>query len=130
MRYIVNNAQMKAAEADCNARLISYSEMMFNAGNAVADSVIARYKPCLTAVICGAGNNGGDGFVIAKLLEERGFKVRTVLVNGEPRTDCAREHFDKLNKENSVCLVPHAYYHRNLGGWEGQGTSKFSAKTG
>ena len=100
MRYIVSNIQMKAAEADCDARFISYSEMMNNAGNAVAKKIIESYKPCLTAVMCGSGNNGGDGFVIARLLGERGFRVRTVLVNGEPHTDCAREHFGKLNKEN------------------------------
>ncbi len=100
MRYVVNNSQMKAAEADCNERLINYSEMMFNAGKAVAESIAERFMPCLTTVMCGAGNNGGDGFVIARLLEERGFKVRTVLVNGEPRTDCACSHFGKLNKEH------------------------------
>lgn len=100
MRFIVSNAQMKAAEADCDSRFISYSEMMNNAGSAVARSIIENNAPCLVAVMCGAGNNGGDGFVIAKLLAERGFKVRVVLVNGEPRTDCAREHFVKLNKEN------------------------------
>ncbi|MCM1167388.1 MAG: NAD(P)H-hydrate dehydratase [Lachnospiraceae bacterium] len=100
MRFIVNNAQMKAAEADCNARFISYSEMMFNAGSAVTESIISRHKPCLAAVLCGSGNNGGDGFVIARLLSERGFKVRVVLVSGEPRTDCAREHFGNLHKEN------------------------------
>lgn len=99
MRFIVNNAQMKAAEADCDSRLISYSEMMHNAGKAVAESIIVRFKPCHTVVMCGAGNNGGDGFVIAKLLAERGFKIRVLLVNGEPRTDCAREHFVGLNKD-------------------------------
>ena len=105
MRFIVSNAQMKAAEADCDSRFISYSEMMNNAGSAVARSIIENNAPCLVAVICGAGNNGGDGFVIAKLLAERGFKVRVVLVNGEPRTDCAREHFGKMNKENVHSLA-------------------------
>lgn len=100
MRFIVNNAQMKAAEADCDARFIGYSEMMFNAGRAVAESIAARFRPCLTAVMCGAGNNGGDGFVIARLLAERGFKARVILVNGEPRTDCARGHFGKTNKDD------------------------------
>ncbi|MBD5129305.1 MAG: NAD(P)H-hydrate dehydratase [Ruminococcaceae bacterium] len=99
MRYIVSNTQMKAAEADCDSRFISYSEMMNNAGSAVAGSIIENNAPCLTAVLCGAGNNGGDGFVIARLLAERGFKVRVVLVNGEPRTDCAREHFGFPNGE-------------------------------
>ena len=80
MRFIVNNAQMKAAEADCSARLISYSEMMFNAGKSVAEGIAARFEPCPAVVMCGAGNNGGDGFVIARVLGERGFRVRTVLV--------------------------------------------------
>lgn len=100
MRYIVSNAQMKAAEADCDSRFISYSEMMNNAGSAVAKSIIENNAPRLAAVMCGAGNNGGDGFVIARLLAERGFKVRVILVNGEPRTDCAREHFGFLNGGN------------------------------
>jgi len=103
MRFIVTNAQMKAAEAECDKRFISYSEMMNNAGRAVANSIIADNSPCLATVMCGSGNNGGDGFVIAKLLAARGFKVRTVLVNGEPRTDCAREHFGNLH--NNVYLL-------------------------
>ncbi len=105
MRFIVTNAQMKAAEAECDKRFISYSEMMDNAGRAVANSIIADNAPCLAAVMCGSGNNGGDGFVIAKLLAERGFKVRTVLVNGEPRTDCAREHFGNLHNNNVYSLA-------------------------
>ena len=105
MKYIVSNAQMKAAEADCSARFKSYSEMMYNAGVEVAKSVAARFKPCLAAVMCGAGNNGGDGYVIARLLGEHGFKVRVILVNGEPRTECAREHFGKLNSENVYLLA-------------------------
>ena len=90
---------MKAAEADCNAAFISYSEMMRNAGNAVAERIIAENKPCPAAVLCGAGNNGGDGFVIASRLLEKGFQTRVILVNGEPKTECAREYFEKLSKE-------------------------------
>lgn len=98
MGFIVTSAQMKAAEADCSTCFISYSEMMNNAGNAVAARIIAECKPCLAAVLCGAGNNGGDGFVIAARLLEKGFKVRVILVCGEPKTECAREYFEKLPK--------------------------------
>lgn len=105
MRYIVNNSQMKAAEADCNERLISYSKMMLNAGKAVANSITERFRPCKTVVMCGAGNNGGDGFVIADILFKRGFKTNVILVNGEPRTDCAREHFGRLYKGNVHSLA-------------------------
>ena len=100
MPFVVTNSQMKAAETECNARYISYSEMMKNAGNAVAVRIIEKTKPCLAAMLCGAGNNGGDGFVIAARLLEKGYKIRVILVNGEPKTDCAREYFEKLPKEH------------------------------
>lgn len=100
MKFVVTNAQMKAAEAECDAAHISYSEMMRNAGNAVAERIIAANKPCLAAVLCGAGNNGGDGFVIAARLLEKGFKVRVILINGTPKTDCALGYFEKLSKEH------------------------------
>lgn len=99
MKYVVTNAQMKAAEAECDAAFMSYAEMMNNAGNAVAKRIIADQKPCPAAVLCGAGNNGGDGFVIASRLLEKGFNARVILVNGTPKTDCALEYFKKLSGE-------------------------------
>lgn len=96
MGFVVDTAQMKAAERYCSERYISYSEMMKNAGDAAADRIIKAHKPCAAAVLCGAGNNGGDGFVIAKRLYDNGFKTYVILVNGEPKTDCAREYFKKL----------------------------------
>lgn len=99
MKFVVTNTQMKAAEAYCDANHISYSEMMRNAGNAVAERIIALNKPCLAAIMCGAGNNGGDGFVIAARLLEKGFQTRVILVNGTPKTDCALGYYEKLSKE-------------------------------
>ncbi len=99
MNFLVNTAQMKAAEKLCDEKYISFSKMMENAGNAVAERILSLHKPRLAAILCGAGNNGGDGFVIAARLLENGFKVRVILVNGEPKTDCAREYFEKPPKE-------------------------------
>ena len=58
--------------------------LMENAGTHVADYVLRRYPPAQRiAVVCGKGNNGGDGFVAARKLHEAGKKV-DILLLGDP----------------------------------------------
>jgi hydroxyethylthiazole kinase-like uncharacterized protein yjeF len=66
--------------------------LMDNAGRAVADAAAARHPPgTRVAVVAGPGNNGGDGFVAARLLAERGYQVRVLLPGrgAAPKGDAA-----------------------------------------
>ena len=100
MKYVVTNAQMKSAEQLCDEKHISFSQMMKNAGNAAGERVLALCpEKAAAAVLCGSGNNGGDGFVIARKLLENGVDTRVILANGAPKTEISREYFSLLPRE-------------------------------
>lgn len=95
MNYVVTNAQMKKAEAECDKSFLSYSMLMQNAGTAAADYILGHCNEKTKAVVlCGSGNNGGDGFVIARILRENKIPTEIILANGEPKTETARGYFD------------------------------------
>lgn len=95
--FAVTSRQMKRAEEIADSKGISYGDMMQNAGNACADEILKRLgRDMLAVVLCGSGNNGGDGFVIAGRLAAAGIDTTVILTLGKPKTDCAAYRFDQL----------------------------------
>lgn len=80
MSEILTVDQMYAADRWAIARGISGITLMEAAGKACADAIEERFDRCQVAVLCGPGNNGGDGFVIARLLRQAGWGVSIFLM--------------------------------------------------
>lgn len=94
----VTCAEMKAIEKAADSAGLSYYQMMENAGTLATELILAELskadwlpaydvvfdlKPQVL-VFCGKGNNGGDGFVLARQLSLQGFLVSVIFVEGSP----------------------------------------------
>jgi len=94
-RPILTAAEMRAAEAAVIAAGTSVEELMERAGLAAAEAIWRFAGPLPALILCGPGNNGGDGRVIARALAERGVPVRVAAL-GEPAGEPAPLLIDAL----------------------------------
>ena len=91
MIELLTNAEMGEADRLTIAGGVPGIDLMERAGAAVADGVMLRHPPASrVAVVAGSGNNGGDGFVAARLLAERGYAVEVLRVGGRARCAATR----------------------------------------
>ena len=72
---ILTVSAMQKADAFAIAHGVSGPRLMQNAGEAAARAIKARWSPRPAAVLCGPGNNGGDGWVVAQDLQRSGWPV-------------------------------------------------------
>jgi ADP-dependent NAD(P)H-hydrate dehydratase / NAD(P)H-hydrate epimerase len=79
---IVTTAEMRAIDRATSERFgVPSLTLMENAGSAVAEHVLTHYSAQQKiSVLCGKGNNGGDGFVAARVLHEKGRTVQVMLL--------------------------------------------------
>jgi ADP-dependent NAD(P)H-hydrate dehydratase / NAD(P)H-hydrate epimerase len=93
---LLSVAQMTEADRATIAAGTPGPVLMQNAGNAVVHEITRRWSPRPVSVLCGPGNNGGDGFVVAVELAHAGWPVRVALLGrrenlrGDARDHAAR----------------------------------------
>ena len=123
MTQILTGAQMRAEErAAIDSGACTGLELMERAGGAVVDAILARWPalsqcPHRALILCGAGNNGGDGFVVARLLKGLGWKVDVGLFGAADRLPPdARANFDRWS--GPVFAIPEAGGRRDTAGYD------------
>ena len=101
MRPILTAEQMRAAERAVIDGGTSVEQLMERAGAALAEAAfrISGGKPAL--ILCGPGNNGGDGYVAARHLAQRGVNVRVAAL-AEPSSSAAQRARSQWSGEIQV----------------------------
>ncbi len=115
MTELLNSAQMRAIEqAAIDSGEVTGLELMERAGRGVVKAIFEEWpemaKTCHRAVVlCGPGNNGGDGFVVARLLKEWGWEVDVFLYSdAENLPPDARINYDRWVNIGEVKLLNNA----------------------
>ncbi len=102
---IVTSAEMREIDRVTTEKFgVRSLTLMENAGSAVAEFALSAYSSAKSfGVICGKGNNGGDGFVVARKLQQAGREVRVLLLTDgkELRGDAATNYGALLGKSKS-----------------------------
>lgn len=111
---VLSIAQMRAWEDAAVAAGSSYAQLMENAGAGAAADVCRRFdQPQAAWIVCGQGNNGGDGLVMARYLAEVGWPVTVCLLQGSVSSTLARDNLARLST-TSVCVVDKAVDWRSI----------------
>ncbi len=104
--------QIKLSEENAvQSGSFSFLELMKKAGDAATEIICENtyIKNKKIAVVCGNGNNGGDGFVIAQNLKNMGVSVSVILPLGMPTTDSAKHYFSLLSDINVINSLEEDY---------------------
>ena len=98
MKILTTALIRESEESAVASGAFSLRDLMFRAGSAAAEIIMKKYdcRGKKITVVCGRGNNGGDGCVIAELLAENGADVTVSTPLGTPVTENAAYYYDRL----------------------------------
>ncbi len=100
--------EMQRLEGMAERSGVSLQTLMEHAGAALAEEAVSRLRPIAgkrAVLLCGKGNNGGDGFVCARYLAEHGALCTVLLLQGEPKTPLAKNAFQAMPTSVRVLSV-------------------------
>ena len=111
---ILKGSRVEQLDAKCIADGIDSKQLMDNAGSRVAEAIIRDLKIHSTSqdhkavtvrgvVVCGGGNNGGDGFVAAACLINAGADVDVFCITGTEKFSAdSKYYYDRLSAKNNI----------------------------
>ncbi|MEM2624301.1 MAG: NAD(P)H-hydrate epimerase, partial [Archaeoglobaceae archaeon] len=88
----ITSRDMRVLDINCEFFGLSRLQLMENAGKAVADEISKRFESCKVAIFAGTGNNGGDGFVCARHLND--FEVEVYVVSKDVKSRIAKKNLE------------------------------------
>lgn len=95
---VLESDAVRALEEQAVQAGTEYLTLMENAGEAAAQLLKDKTPGKSVAILCGKGNNGGDGFVAARHLAEYGAKICVILVQGMPATEISKQMYQQMDR--------------------------------
>ena len=127
MTELLTSAQMRAIEtAAIESGEVTGLELMERAGRGVVEAVFEEWPELAktshrAVVLCGPGNNGGDGFVVARLLKEWGWEVEVFLYgDAEKLPPDAKTNYERWLELGEVQLLRSGSLTRAIDKWDGR----------
>lgn len=103
---IYTAAEMREHEQMAVDKGTTFEQLMENAGQTAAADLLRRFSKAGRAlIVCGKGNNGGDGLVIARVLSEQDWQVDVVFVLGDKLSPLAQLNRERLNHSDGVSFI-------------------------
>lgn len=121
MDQTVTCAEMKEIERNANESGLSYYRMMENAGKSAVKVISDKLQMIRNkgnflpdeinvVIFCGKGNNGGDGYVVARELALKGMDVTVIMADGNPKTEDAIKNANIVLRRGIPVIDAKAYF--------------------